>query len=111
MTKKENAAYEAGGKAFRAGTPRDANPHPHSDSRQICWKMGWAMAQLTELPTEVVVTKAMAMDRLPKLEAAELREFKSTDGDDKGWDGWLRGRFPHSIDLVWPRPMHTENRS
>ena len=35
--------------------------------------------------------------------AEEVQLYESVDGDLKGWDGWVRGRYAADvIDTIWP---------
>jgi len=53
------------------------------------------------------ITKDEAGKRLDAIghrnEAAELKHWRSSRGNNWGWDGWLRGQYPSLIDAVWIR--------
>lgn len=35
--------------------------------------------------------------------AEEVAAFRSVDGDLKGWDGWVRGKYSlRIIGIIWP---------
>lgn len=56
----------------------------------------------------------MEHERVPKEEAIrrlraagyqdianELEKWRDTNGDNWGWDGWIRGAYPIVIDVIW----------
>jgi hypothetical protein len=53
------------------------------------------------------VDKALAMQRLIDGDLAgiahELRQRRSIDNDDKGWDGWFLGKYASLEFVVWPQ--------
>ena len=35
-------------------------------------------------------------------EANELNAWRDVNGNNWGWDGWIRGTHPHVIAVIWP---------
>jgi|GEM_PF-3150393 len=33
--------------------------------------------------------------------ANELEKWRDTNGNNWGWDGWIRGAYPVVIDVIW----------
>jgi len=52
------------------------------------------------------VTKAEAVRRLRQAgfveEAVALDQWRDTNGNNWGWDGWVRGAYPDVVDTIWP---------
>jgi hypothetical protein len=52
------------------------------------------------------VTKDEAIERLRNAgyeqEAAELDQWRDANGNNWGWDGWIRGAHPHVVNTIWP---------
>lgn len=34
--------------------------------------------------------------------ANELKNWRDLNGNNLGWDGWIRGAYPVVIDVIWP---------
>jgi len=55
--------------------------------------------------TTEAVTKDEAVRRLRaagfRLEADQLEAWRDTNGNNWGWDGWVRGAHPHVIATIW----------
>lgn len=53
-----------------------------------------------------MVTKEDAVQRLIdagfQKEANELGDWRDSNGNNWGWDGWIRGSHPHVVALIWP---------
>lgn len=53
-----------------------------------------------------MVTKEDAIQRLLAArfvhESNELQEWLNNDGNNQGWDGWIRGAHPHVVATIWP---------
>lgn len=51
------------------------------------------------------ITKAKAVRRLRHAgfvqEAKDLDTWRDVNGNNWGWDGWVRGQFPHVIATIW----------
>jgi hypothetical protein len=51
------------------------------------------------------VTKREAIGRLIAAGyhsvAAELKQWRNALGEDGGWDGWFRGKWPELVNIVW----------
>ncbi len=52
------------------------------------------------------VTKQVAIQRLRAAGhydvAKELDAWRDANGNNWGWDGWIRGAHPHVISVIWP---------
>ena len=35
-------------------------------------------------------------------EAEELDQWRNANGNNGGWDGWIRGAHPELVDVIWP---------
>lgn len=53
-----------------------------------------------------MVTKEEALRRLRDAgfhqEANELEEWRDINGNNWGWDGWIRGTHPQVVAVIWP---------
>jgi hypothetical protein len=53
-----------------------------------------------------IVTKNEAIRRLRNAgfaqEANELENWRDANGNNWGWDGWIRGTHPHVVRIIWP---------
>lgn len=53
-----------------------------------------------------MVTKEDAVQRLIdagfEQEANELEAWRDSNGNNWGWDGWIRGSHPHVVAVIWP---------
>jgi|HubBroStandDraft_2_1064218.scaffolds.fasta_scaffold242801_2 hypothetical protein len=38
------------------------------------------------------------------IEADELERWRDANGNNWGWDGWIRKAHPHVVGTVWPDP-------
>jgi hypothetical protein len=51
------------------------------------------------------VTKGEAVRRLRAArltqEADELEAWRDANGNNWGWDGWIRGTHPHVVAMIW----------
>jgi hypothetical protein len=51
------------------------------------------------------ITKEKAVRRLRAArftqEADELEAWRDTNGNNWGWDGWIRGAQPHVVATIW----------
>jgi hypothetical protein len=52
------------------------------------------------------VEKEMAVRRLRDAglahEAEALERWRDANGNNWGWDGWVRGAHPEVVDVIWP---------
>jgi hypothetical protein len=52
------------------------------------------------------VTKEEAIRRLRAArfmqEADQLAAWRDANGNNRGWDGWIRGAHPHVVETIWP---------
>ncbi|MCY2936095.1 MAG: hypothetical protein NT172_18265 [Planctomycetota bacterium] len=52
------------------------------------------------------VSKGKAVQRLLNAgyqqEANELAIWRDANGNNLGWDGWVRRAYPHVVDTIWP---------
>jgi hypothetical protein len=57
------------------------------------------------------VSKAEAIRRIRAAgfdhEVNELDAWRTRIGDNKGWDGWIRGKHPHVVAAIWPDEKRT----
>jgi hypothetical protein len=55
-------------------------------------------------------TKQQAIEILQRIghniAANALENWRNTNGNNGGWDGWLRGAFPTLVGIIWPRGIH-----
>jgi len=53
-----------------------------------------------------MVTKDAAIQRLINAgfqqEANELHAWRDMNGNNWGWDGWIRRAHPHVVAAIWP---------
>ncbi|MEP0426769.1 hypothetical protein [Rhodopirellula bahusiensis] len=53
-----------------------------------------------------MVTKEEAIRRLRAAgfdnEANDLEAWRDANGNNWGWDGWIRGEHPHVVATIWP---------
>lgn len=53
-----------------------------------------------------MVTKGAAVQRLRAAgfvqEANALEAWRDANGNNWGWDGWIRHAFPHVVATIWP---------
>jgi hypothetical protein len=66
-----------------------------------------AVRRLTEIKLdEVPVTKEQAVERLRVAgfsnEASELAQWRDSNGNNWGWDGWIRTTHPHVVATILP---------
>lgn len=58
------------------------------------------------MPNTTVVTKAEAIRRLRAagftIEADQLDAYRDKNGNNWGWDGWIRRSQPHVVNTIWP---------
>jgi hypothetical protein len=56
-------------------------------------------------PATQSITKDEAVRRLRSAgytsEADELEAWRDMNGNNWGWDGWIRGQYPHVVPAIW----------
>lgn len=58
-------------------------------------------------PNTEVITKDEAVRLLRNAgfaqEANELDAWRDVNGNNLGWDGWIRRQFPHLVATIWQK--------